>query len=43
MKRKIIDNLLKWKQNNRSKPLIIYGARQVGKTYLVREFAKSKL
>ena len=41
MKRKLIDNLLKWKQNNRSKPLIIYGARQVGKTYLVREFAKA--
>ena len=40
MKRKLIENLLKWKKNNRSKPLIIYGARQVGKTYLVREFAR---
>ena len=40
MKRKLIENLLNWKKNNRNKPLIIYGARQVGKTYLVREFAK---
>ncbi len=36
MKRKFI----KLEKNKRNKPLIIYGARQVGKTYLVREFAK---
>ena len=40
MKRKIIDELLKWKKNKKGKPLILLGARQVGKTYAVREFAK---
>lgn len=40
MKRKLINELLNWKKYKRTKPLIIYGARQVGKTYLVREFAK---
>jgi len=40
MKRKLINELLKWKQNKHNKPLVIYGARQVGKTYLVRKFAK---
>ena len=40
MKRKLINELLNWKKNKRTKPLMIYGARQVGKTYLVREFAK---
>lgn len=40
MKRKLITDLLEWKNHKRSKPLIIFGARQVGKTYLVREFAK---
>ena len=40
MKRKIIDDLIKWKENKNHKPLIIYGARQVGKTYIIKEFAK---
>ena len=40
MKRKLINELLNWKKNKRTKPLMIFGARQVGKTYLVREFAK---
>ncbi len=35
-----MENLIDWKQNHKGKPLIIYGPRQVGKTYLVREFAK---
>lgn len=39
MKRKLINKLVDWKNNKRNKPLIIYGARQVGKTYLIREFA----
>lgn len=34
--------LCKWKKNKRKKPLIIKGNRQVGKTYLVREFAKEQ-
>lgn len=36
-----IDNKLKtWKEQKNKKPLIIKGARQVGKTYSIREFAK---
>ncbi len=38
MERKAMQDLLKWKDSNNRKPLLIYGARQVGKTYLVKEF-----
>ena len=41
MRRKLTNELINWKTNKRNKPLIIYGARQVGKTYIVREFAKT--
>ena len=41
LKRKIDDFLLQWKQTNGHKPLIIKGARQVGKTTSIREFAKT--
>lgn len=40
MKREIINNLIKWKDSENRKPLIIHGARQVGKTYIVKEFGK---
>ncbi len=40
MKRKIEIEIKEWFASNQSKPLIIYGARQVGKTYIVRSFAK---
>lgn len=40
MKRKIIKNLIKWKDSQNRKPLIIHGARQVGKTYIIKEFGK---
>lgn len=40
MRRSAMKNLIDWKENHDGKPLIIYGPRQVGKTYLVREFAK---
>ena len=33
-----IEELEKWKQSNNRKPLIIRGARQVGKTWLMKEF-----
>ncbi len=39
-KRKLYQHLLSWKKSNRRKPLIIRGARQVGKSTLVREFSK---
>lgn len=40
MKRFIIDKLEQWKNSPRRKPLIIYGARQVGKTWTMKEFGK---
>ncbi len=40
MKRDIINDLIKWKDSQNRKPLIIHGARQVGKTYIVKEFGK---
>lgn len=41
MKREIYNKLVNWKINPNKKPLIIYGARQVGKTYLINEFGKN--
>lgn len=40
MERTIYKKLIKWKNNKNRKPLILNGARQVGKTYIVKEFAK---
>jgi uncharacterized protein len=42
MKRHAYKELLKWKQSLDRKPLIIQGARQVGKTYLIREFGNKE-
>lgn len=39
MERKIYNKLLEWKNNKFRKPLILQGARQVGKTYIVNYFA----
>lgn len=39
MKRSAIKCLYDWKQSDRRKPLVMLGARQVGKTWLMREFA----
>ncbi len=41
MKRFAIKQLEAWKNSPRRKPLVIEGARQVGKTWLVEEFAKT--
>lgn len=38
MKRKVEEQLLQWKNKKKHKPLIIYGARQTGKTYSIKEF-----
>ena len=40
MYRTAIEKLLKWKQNKYRKPMIIEGARQVGKTWLMKEFGQ---
>jgi len=42
MKRKLKSELLNWKASPRRKPLILYGARQVGKTWLLKEFAANE-
>ena len=43
MYRIAIEKLLKWKQSKRRKPLIIEGARQVGKTWLMKEFGSRRI
>lgn len=40
MDRFILDNLLKWKNSHYRKPLILKGVRQVGKTWILKEFGK---
>jgi len=40
MYRNALTNLKDWKIQNNRRPLVLQGARQVGKTWLVREFAK---
>ena len=42
LKRKVYDKLLKWRSSEDKKCLMIYGARQVGKTYIVREFGRKE-
>ncbi len=40
MERKIIEELRKWKDENERKPLILLGARQVGKTWIMKRFGQ---
>ncbi len=40
IKRDIMAALLKWKQRPERKPLIIQGARQIGKTWIMRKFGE---
>ncbi len=40
MKRKILKDLVQWKEKKGRKPLILNGVRQVGKTYILHEFGK---
>lgn len=42
LKRKIYDKLLDWKKTHVNSTLMIEGARQIGKTYIVREFGKKE-
>lgn len=42
MKRKLLENLIEWKNRKMHKPLILEGARQVGKTWLMQEFGKTQ-
>lgn len=40
MKRFILDELIKWKNSKYRKPLILKGARQIGKTYILKQFGE---
>ena len=40
MYREIINDLIEWKESKTRKPLIVHGARQVGKTYIIKQFGK---
>ena len=41
MKRKLTQKLIDWKNRLDHKPLILQGARQVGKTYILEEFGRN--
>lgn len=41
MKRNAIQDLINWKSSDNRKPLVLKGARQVGKTWLMKEFGQS--
>ncbi len=40
LKRKAFDNLKRWKEEHKNNCLLVIGARQVGKTFIIREFVK---
>ena len=42
MERLLLGDLIKWKNSSDRKPLVLQGARQVGKTWLLEEFAKTQ-
>ncbi len=42
MERFALQKLINWKKNSNRKPLIIRGTRQVGKTWLMKEFGKTE-
>ncbi len=41
LKRKILDDLIKWKENHTNECLLVKGARQIGKTFIVEQFGKT--
>lgn len=41
MERFLMEDLIRWKNSGNRKPLILWGARQVGKTWLLREFGRT--
>ena len=42
MKRDIYPKLLQWKSSSRRKPLLLQGARQTGKTFILMEFGQNE-
>lgn len=41
MRRNFIEKLIEWKESPNRKPLVLWGARQVGKTWLLKEFGRT--
>ena len=42
LRRKMYDTLLAWKNSDKKECLLVKGARQVGKTYLIRKFGENE-
>ena len=38
LRRRFLENLVKWKEKRNKRPLLVKGARQVGKTFIIRKF-----
>ena len=41
LKRKVYDDILEWNKSSENKVLLIDGPRQVGKSFIIREFGKN--
>ena len=41
MKRNALESLIRWKSSEDRKPMVLKGARQVGKTWLMKEFGQN--
>ena len=41
LKRNAISELIRWKNSTERKPMVLKGARQVGKTWLMKEFGQN--
>ena len=42
MERELYNNLIQWKKNHIKMPYMLVGARQTGKTYIIKEFCKKE-
>ena len=42
MERNAMQQLIQWNEKKRRKPLVVWGARQVGKTYLIKDLFAEK-
>ena len=42
MKRKFYEELIKWEKENIKEPLLVIGARQVGKTWIIKKFCSER-
>ena len=40
MKRNAMQDLVQWKNDEERKPMVLKGARQVGKTWIMKEFGR---